>query len=204
MSIQLKPTDKISVMGNSGEGKSVLFRQIVEQLLKQGVPVVLYDSEHEFKDQAMNIYPNLRIYKPTHANEPDNIQEFDRLCGTVYDMQNVFLAVNSIDFYTDPKRPVPMNFKKIIHWGRKRKIGYMVDSRRPADVHKDVVALCHHWFLFHCYIDNDIKWLKKFVGRQADELRTLESYHYFHWTRKGATQYQPIPAGEARRLEATL
>ena len=109
------------------------------------------------------------------------------------------LAVESIDFYAPPKADLQPNLKKIIHWGREKKIGLITTSRRPADVHKDVCGLAKGWALFHIYIENDIKWLRRFVGTEvAEALVTLEPFKFYWWETGHAELMNPISLEEAQ------
>jgi len=197
MSIQLKSNAKSVVIGINDQGKSVLFYQLVKTYLEAGVNVLLYDSELEYTAWE---HPCLRVHTPSSPGDRD---EFDDVCGMVWDRRRMILAVESIDFYAETQKPLTPYFKKLIHWGRNRGIGLLLTARRPAGVHKDV-GTCQHWFLFHTYIPNDIKWLKEFVGAEAEKLITLEPYYFIHWTSSGAELLNPLPvevADEARALK---
>lgn len=197
MSIQLKSNAKSVLIGINDQGKSVLFYQLVKTYLEAGVKILLYDSELEYTAWE---HPNLKVYTPS---SPGNRDEFDDVCGMVWGQRRMILAVESIDFYAETQKPLVPFFKKLIHWGRNRGIGLLLTARRPANVHKDV-GTCQHWFLFHTYIPNDIKWLKEFVGEDAEKLISLESYYFIHWTSSGAELCQPLPqevADEVRALK---
>jgi hypothetical protein len=105
----------------------------------------------------------------------------------------MILAVESVDFYATPQQPLTPNFKKIIHWGRNRGIGVIMTSRRIANVHKDCCALNRHWFLFHCYLPNDIKYIKGFIGKTANDLPKLQPYYFIHWSGGQSEICNPIP-----------
>jgi len=186
MSIRLKPNEKSVFIGINDQGKSVLFYHLVKTYLEAGVQVLLYDSELEYGAWE---HPNLKIHTPS---SPGNREEFDDVCGMVWERRRMILAVESIDFYAETMKPLTPFFKKIIHWGRNRGIGLMVTARRPAGVHKDI-GTCQHWFLFHTYIPNDIKWIKEFVGKTAEDLITMRQYYFIHWTSSGAELCNPLP-----------
>ena len=190
-SIDLKSWHKSNIVGIGGQGKSVLFRYLVKKYLEVGVRVILYDSEKQYADFTA---PSLIVYSPQN---PGDLDEFDKVCLTAYNMGRVLLAVESIDFYASPKMNLSPALKKIVHWGRMRGVGLLTTSRRPADVHKDICGLANNWFLFHLYIKDDIKWLKSFVGEIAESLKELPQYEFIHWTRGKATRHNPIPREEA-------
>lgn len=185
--IRLKRNEKSMIVGVNDMGKSVLFRHLIKQYLDSGTKVLLYDSEKEYGDYED---PNLKVYMPT---EPANVEEFDTVCKQVWERKRMVLAIESIDFYATPYQPMPPNLKKIIHWGRNRGIGVLMTSRRIANVHKDCCALNRHWFLLHCYLPNDIKYIRSFIGKPADQLSKLEPYYFLHWCGGKAELCNPIP-----------
>jgi len=185
--IKLKHNEKTMIIGVNDMGKSVLFKHLIKKYLESNVKVLLYDSEKEylaFQD------PNLKVYQPT---EPANVEEFDIICSQIWEKRNMVLAIESIDFYATPQQPMPPSLKKIIHWGRNRGIGVLMTSRRIANVHKDCCALNKHWFLFHTYLPNDIKYIKSFIGKPADELKSIEPHHFIHWSGGVSELCNPIP-----------
>ena len=185
--IHLKSNEKTMVVGVNDMGKSVLFRYLIRIYLELGIEVLYYDSEKEGKLQPA---PNLKIYTP---EEPANVPEFDAVCAQVWERGNMVIAIESIDFYADYQKPMPPSLKKIIHWGRNRRIGVLMTSRRIANVHKDCCALNRHWFLFHCYLPNDIKYIRSFIGKPADQLPKLDPYYFIHWSGGKSELCNPIP-----------
>lgn len=194
--IEIKKNEVVLISGTRDMGKTKLFLHIIKKFLNKGYEVVIYDSEHEFEDLH---HEKLLIYKPT---KPANKKEFDNVSEKIYERRNVIFAVESVDFYATPKdtelKKVP-NFKKIVHWGRKRNIGLIMTTRRVAGVHKDCVGASRHHFMFWMFLPNDIDYLKKYVGETAEELITLERWYYIHWCGERdkdgnpkATIYPPI------------
>jgi len=188
--ISLKSNEKSMIIGVNDMGKSVLFRHLIKQYLDAGMNVLLYDSEKEYADF---MHPNLKIYQPL---EPANVEEFDDICGMVWERGHMIIAIESIDFYATPYQPMPKFLKKIIHWGRNKGIGVLMTSRRIANVHKDCCALNRHWFMFNTYLPNDIKYIKSFIGKPADQLASLDPHYFIHWCGGKAELCNPIPYEE--------
>jgi len=213
MSIRLAHWHKTMLCGVNGQGKSVLFRALVKDYLEAGARLLLYDSEHELSDKIpkrkgiapetylaslRERYPGLTLYVPRYSTKEARITEFDKVCGRVYETGRIILAVESIDFYAPPRQDLSENLQKIVHWGRNEDIGLIMTSRRPANVNKDACALNQNWFLFHCYINNDLKWLREFIpAHHVEELKTLPLYEFLHWTQNSVARHNPIPEQEA-------
>jgi len=211
--IRLAHWHKSMLVGVNGQGKSVLFRALVRDILEAGAPVLFYDSEHELAEKIprrMGVdpevylaylrekYPRLHVYVPRHSTKKSRIEEFDQVCSQVYSRGRMVLAVESIDFYAPPRQDLSENLQKIVHWGRNEDIGLLMTSRRPANVNKDACALNQNWFLFHCYINNDLKWLREFIpDHHVEELKTLPPYDFIHWTQNTVARHTPIPEEEA-------
>ena len=187
--ISLKSNEKTMVVGVNDMGKTVLFKDLIKLYLNAGVKVLLYDSEHEKKYRDFE-HPNLKVYRPL---EPANVEEFDSICEQVWTRTTMVLAIESVDFYAVSQMPMPPYLKKIIHWGRNRRIGVLMTSRRIANVHKDCCALNRHWFLFHTYLPNDVKYIKSFIGKIAEQLGDLKPHYFIHWSGGKAELCNPIP-----------
>lgn len=201
--INLKSNEKSMIVGVNDMGKSVLFRHLIKQLLDAGVKVLLYDSEKEYGVKYRE-FPsrNLKVVQPPEVPEDVGdmdrhlIDLFDRTCRQVWDRGDMVMAIESVDFYSDPQKPLPPFLWRLENWGRNRGIGILQTSRRPAGVHKDCCALNRHWFLFHCYLPNDIKYIRSFIGKVANELPSLEPHHFIHWSGGHAERCNPVPYGD--------
>jgi hypothetical protein len=192
--ITLDPTLKYSIQGVNNSGKSVLFRHFIKQLLDAKCRVLVYDTEDEWNDPRWAKYKSLIVYKPA---SPDDVEEFDRKAGQVYDARNTVFAVESIDFFTSAKKGVPPNLKKIIHWGRNKGVGLITTSRLPADVHKNVLGLGAALFLFQVYEPNAIDYLAQIVGKEtAQQLPSLKQGEFVMWVQGKATKMNPIKETE--------
>lgn len=198
--INLKSNEKSMFVGVNDMGKSVLFRHLIKQYLDSGVKVLLYDSEKEYgiKYKAFE-HPNFKVIQPPKV--PDDVKNidqhlidlFDKTCRQVWERGKMVIAIESIDFYSDPKRDLPPFLWRLENWGRNRGIGVLQTSRRIASVHKDCCGLNRHWFLFHCYLPNDIKYIRSFIGKTANQLPSLEPHHFIHWSGGKAELCNPIP-----------
>lgn len=181
--MQISQNHVTMIIGTRGSGKTELLKFLLRRF--KGYRVLIYDSEHEFEDD----WEGFKVYKPY---EPSSQTEFDRICGTVWEKGNYIMAVESIDFFVKPKQPLPPNFAKLVHWGRKRGIGLMLTSRRIASVHKDPCSQVHHWFIFYSFLPNDIRYLREFVGKIAEDCGSLKPYEFLYWSRGEATRFKPI------------
>lgn len=200
----LRTDEDAIIIGMKGHGKSTLLKLIMKNLLNAGQRVFLYDSEKEFGNLR---HPLLQVYQPKinnlcrlsfiqkmKAGEKDRIKdEFDPICKAIYEKGNITLIITSIERYAPVHRELSNYFGLIVNEGRKRGIGLLVESRRPATLNKDACAQNVNWFMFTTYLPNDIKWLKEFVGELTKKLILLPKYSFIRWsTGTGAQYYTPL------------
>lgn len=184
--IDIKSNDKAMIVGFTGSGKSYLLRYLINNFINQNVKVMVYDTERE---KTFDDLPIENRYRP----KGNSIEEFDWFCADVLAHRNIVFAIESIDLFSPPFKPVPPNLWKLVHWGRKRGIGLIMTSRRIASVHKDPCSQCKHWFIFYTFLPNDVDYLRKFVGETADKAKQLKPWYFLYWTQGQAQIYSPIP-----------
>jgi len=179
--------EDVVLVGVKNSGKSEALKYIVAHYHRQGITVVVYDSEKEFDYPIWTLKDPLYVgslvrYVPEYAKEPERTEEFDKVCGYIYDRRNIVFAVESIDFYTRPKKDLSENFSALVQWGRKRGHGLILTTRRCAEVNKSAIGSGSvHWLIFRTFLPNDIKWLKSFVGDTADDLKNMQNWHFIYW-----------------------
>lgn len=198
----LKSNDKAMIVGVTGNGKTFLARWLRNNLEKSGVKVLVFDAEHEKQYNDLiptKERPDIRYrpkipvtYETAKKFKAQLIREFDQVCGYVFNKGDMILLVESIDLFCPSYLDLPPNFYKIIHWGKKRGIGFIGTSRRIADTSKSAVSQCKHWFIFYTFIPNDIDYLKKFVGKDAEKARDLKERYYLYWTQGKSQVCSPI------------
>lgn len=193
--ISLKANDRVMIVGITGSGKSVLLRHLLKIYKEQGVKFVLYDSQHQHGDLASIENPEDKnvVYQPEIV---DSVEEFEKICSLVWKRRNVVLAIENLDFYSTPQKPQSPSFKKLIHLGRMKGIGLLMTTRRIADVHKSPCSQVKHWFIFRTFLPNDVKYLRQFVGKTADDAMTLDPYQFIYWSFGKVQICQPIPLEE--------
>jgi len=183
--IELRPDHIVMIVGVRGQGKTELMKWLIRKFAERGHRILIYDCEyeHEFEEE------NIEVYKPSDAT---NVEEFDRICKRVWNRGRMIFAIESIDFFTAPKKPLSPYFKLLVHWGRRKKIGLIMTTRRIADVHKSPCSQAHHWFCFYTFLPNDVKYMKEFIGDSALRCAELKDYEFLYWSRGKVIIYPPI------------
>lgn len=174
------------IVGVSGYGKTELTRHIINKFLAQGQKLLVYNSEHEKAftdlDEEFRYRPKIpTTYKNKKEFHKLIAQEFDEVCRDVFKQRNIVFCVESIDLFCPSYLPLPPNFWQIVNHGRKRKIGLIMTSRSCKEVSKQAVRNCTHWFVFYTFAENDIKWLKDSLGKEAEKAQTLKKYYFLYF-----------------------
>jgi len=72
--------------------------------------------------------------------------------------------------------------KEIIRTGRNRQISTIATLKRPADISKMLVSQVHIYVWFRNFLDNDLKMLEAYCGKESAEIvRALPNYHYLEY-----------------------
>jgi len=185
--VLLKSSDRVFLVGVTGQGKSHLLKSLLRTFSAQGIKIMLYDDEAEHDD--LEGLPGLTRYVPFGIG---NLEEFEEICRTVWRGGNQVFAIENIDFYAPVRKDLLPIFAHLVGRGRKRGIGLVLTSRRIQDVHKTPCSQCQHWFIFHTYLPGDIEYMVKFVGETALKAKDLRPWYFIHWERGTATLHSPI------------
>lgn len=190
MSKVLKWDDTIVICGVKGTGKTEWLRWFISQLPR---PFVV-DPMEEFTE-----------FENRYVPQTDRPEELERVAKKLWDIGNVTLVVDEAELYLPNKLFVPPATFKIITRGRDRPthagVGLVVCTRRIANLNKTVFGLSNHIIIFRHFGVNDIKYLGEFVP-EADQLRTIHDYHWWHWHWTGMDKHNPIPLVK-REIEPT-
>lgn len=183
--MNLKSSDRIMIMGQTGSGKSHLLKKIIQE---QSLPVVVYDDEDEHADL------NVERYVPKYLSDEARIAEFDNYCRRIFNRRNLVFVVENVDQYSPSLKPVPTFFRAIIKKGRKKGIGVIMTTQRIADVNKFPCSQCTHWYIFNTISETDLVYLRRFVGKDAYKAPKLPDYYFLYWNKKGSQTCSPIGA----------
>lgn len=179
-------SQKTTIIGYTGTGKTVLLKHIIRGMLEKKVRMFIYDTEHEHEYPS---YPFLTIYRPKYPPQTkESIDEFIEVCGKLAPLRNIELVIENINFFTNPKTYLPLHFADILYRGRKRGIGLIITTQRLAEAHASTRANCNHWFVFQTYLSNDKKYLEENIGKEnVKKLEELSKYYFLYvdWYKKG-------------------
>jgi len=168
------------VIGQRGTGKSVLTDYLLRQYADSSHKVFVYDTVRD--------HPNFKRVTP----ENPSLEDFEEWAEKLFKQGDLIVGIEEIDMLCSSSQIGP-EFKKLISLGRHKRIGLVMTARRIADAHKLAPSQTHHFFIFRMHLPNDVTYLRKFIGDDADKLSTLEDYHFMHWHQGKAQICEPVP-----------
>lgn len=166
---QILSTDKITVAGTPGYGKTVLTK-LLAALLMPGVRV--WDPLDQY-----GAFPAENRYVPT----VDNREEFDGWAKQFLTTANINGVIEEAEQYLPEGRDLPEAFGQAARRGRNWGVGFVANTRRVQDLSKKYFGLCTSAFLFRCGMDART-YLSGQIGREhADTVMALERYQFMFW-----------------------
>ncbi|MCL2691308.1 MAG: hypothetical protein FWE56_03510 [Candidatus Bathyarchaeota archaeon] len=197
-------------LGKTQEGKTNL---LAYHLSRSPNPFVVWDTVGAISKKftprnphtQIIIDPEKRLPMPAGAT-PDIIEAveaarldlFHVTCQRVWDQQYLTFAVDEAHTYcsTGIKRNIDPWLNQIVTKGGNRNIGFAGTSQRVGQVHNNILANIHHFFVFRTFIPPDVDWMSKFIDR--DEMRRskdLPQFHYLYYNLDvgKAVFHKPVP-----------
>jgi len=172
--IDLDPTDRITVAGLPGTGKTTLTRYLADMFSSmEGTSLLIYDP----LSQYVGFTPE-EIYLP----KSDSLAEFEGVCRRLCSVSNTMFVVEEAERYLgQDKRMGPYTFD-FINRSRNWGCGIMAVTRRIQRLSKDFFDLCQHAFFFRCGLrSKDYIW--DMIGREAAlKVFSLPQYHFLYYS----------------------
>lgn len=182
MKIEISATDRVTICGIPGTGKTAFARELL-----RGYPqVYVYDP--------LNQYQVFDRFTPKAGK--DTLKIFEEHARKVWKRGNVVFCIEEAEKYLS-NRSLTGYAADVIRRGRNRGIGVIALTRRLADLSKTVFGLSEHVFIFRHFAPNDIKYLRGFIGPEwANRVPSLENYHYLYYSRDQVIQCPPLELGK--------
>jgi len=169
----------ISIFGHKGSGKSTL----VKELVKEHKRVIVFDTMGEYDNAIENYNDAVRTLGRLQNERRFTVairlpEDEDALSAmeVAYDVPRTLVVFEETSFYCSPSS-MPTILKKFVRYGRHREISQIYVSRRPAEINRDLTAQSDLIVSFHQHEPNDIDYLRKLMGPEADRLPGLPKYH---------------------------
>lgn len=151
----------VYVEGKKGEGKSTLLRAIVLQHAAEGIPFVVWDTTSEWSPA-----PNVTVLSPLEG------WSHESAAALAIELEAT-LVLDEVDRVAPKHQGAGLtpgtNLHSIVHYGRHLNTALLCASRRPANVHNDILELADCIFLFHHSGNSSCAWIRELLGSPVAE-----------------------------------
>lgn len=167
--ILLDPTDRVTITGLPGTGKTVLARYIASFYVPN---LLIYDPLAQYEG-----FPEECRYIP----RSDSLAEFDAICRQLRARSGVVFMVEECERYLGQGKPLGEHTFDLINRGRNWNIGIVAVTRRIQRLSKDFFDLCQVCFFFRCGLKSR-SYLEDMIGKEAVAMiRRLPEYHFLYY-----------------------
>lgn len=127
------------------------------------------------------------VYQPTNGS----VEDFDAVCGWVFDHGNIFLIVDEAPAYVTAST-IPQNYADIIRMGSTRGVGVVSLTQRPRDAHNTLISEADFIISFRLQLETDCQKIAQVVGPEAMKLNSIPKYHYMAFNGDTVTWCRPV------------
>lgn len=190
-------TGRGCIIGQSGSGKSYLVGVMLEELCKLRLPFCVVDPEGEYYTLRNNFQvivvgglkgdvglgvdfhalfeTSIKNNLPVVLDLSESMQKgeiLNRALSELYLLEEelalpYLVIVEEADKFAPQMHRVANMIEEIAVRGRKRGIGLLIVSQRPANVNKNVLAQCAYGLIGKLAIENDINAVSLFFSRST-------------------------------------
>jgi hypothetical protein len=107
----------------------------------------------------------------------DEVSDFPVFCRAVLARGDVRLVVEELDVVTSPYN-CPIEFARIIKYGRHYGVQLMGASRRPAEVTRMFTSQANRFIAFAQHEPADLQYFRSIFGKAANNLSIMPDYHF--------------------------
>lgn len=186
ISINIREDDKISIVGYSGAGKTLLLEYFLKNVINNFPNLIVIDPVSRFSEktnirfkgkvQCLNPSPNKICYKLQTE------EDLEQVCKTINDLDEepAFLIVDEIDQFTDVYS-LMSETSLFFQQGRNYNHGGMFTVRQLGGrLNKQIFGNSHYLILFKVYIKADIDYLNGMLPmRFINLIPSLKEHSFF-------------------------
>lgn len=178
MSLKIKSTDRVTICGMPGTGKTTFMKHLLG-----GYPdCYVYDPLSQYGEFPRHV--------PAVINSRE---EFDSYGRRIWYRGNVCFGIEESELYLNQGKPLTPWAARVIISGRNRGIGVMANTRRLAMLSKDMFSLSEHVFIFRLFSPNDIEYLVGYIGKEwAAVVPRLDDFEFLHYSGGRVEQCPPL------------
>ncbi len=169
MSIEIRSTDRITLAGLPGTGKTTLSKYLAALVEPH---CLIYDPLSQYDG-----FPDECRYIP----KSDSYTEFDAVCRRLRARGNITFLIEESERYLGQGRPMGDNTFDLLNRGRNWGVGIIAVTRRIQRLSKDFFDLCHHMFLFRVGLKSR-EYIADLIGwEDTRKVMRLPLYHFLYY-----------------------
>lgn len=202
--MEIKSSERVTIVGKTGSGKSVLVRKLSEQFKK----VIFVDPKCEnaqhfpyatkcttVKEVFEKVDESLEnkedffiLYQPLDLSE----EVFNNFCGEVFLRGNMTIFMDEVSFVCFPQATI--NHQRIIRMGRSKGIGIHHLTQRPKFVDNFILSEAEHFFIFRLQLVDDRKKIEGIIGEDLDEhMERMDKFEFLYYNAEtGVKHFEPV------------
>lgn len=163
--------EDVLIMGAGGTGKTYLLSNLFLQ--NATYPLWLWDFRWQYGSLARVGFhiahfpyelPYGRAVLQPHSSDLDT---FDAFCSRAESLTNLVVAIEEAHLFTTKFSFKSKGFERIIKAGRPKGISWVCITRRPQQLHNDILSDADHIFCFRLELPNDILYVSKWLGQEV-------------------------------------
>lgn len=163
--LNIRLTDRMTVPGQPGSGKTTLVRYIAQLAMPN---VYIYDTN----DQYGEFGPEQRYVPRTGSME-----EFEKACELMCNRTDCLFIVEEAHKYLREGRELGEYAFDVVNRGRNWGIGMIAVTTRVQRLSKDFFDLCRMVFFFRCGLRSR-SYLREMVPDQVRVIQSLKPFHF--------------------------
>lgn len=170
--------DDVIIMGRGGTGKSFLLRNLFLGHAKY--PIWVWDFRWTYSDlsqlgfRVTHSLLELPYGRAVYQPERSDVETFDLFCQKADSWTNLVVAVEEAHLFTGKYSFKSAGFENLVKAGRPKGISLITITRRPQQLHNDILSDADHIFCFTLELPNDVLYVKKWIGAQVELLLAPE------------------------------
>jgi energy-coupling factor transporter ATP-binding protein EcfA2 len=178
------PNEVIFISGQRGSGKSYFAKQLARTLPR----CIIWDTLGEYQvdrrifdlddliDFLIEDQKNPHFFSVAYdSHQP--VDDFPDFCRAILARGDIYLVVEELDLLSTPFQ-TPVEFAKLIKYGRHYGIQLVGVSRRPAEISRLFTSQCSRFVIFNQREPKDIVYFRSIIGDAANKLPTMPVYNY--------------------------